>query len=117
MIVTVRQTSNPFSEGTDHPAGSRAMNVDLVVGARVAGGDDEGLSGDGKPKVADESLVQDRMDLLLLVRSPLRETPDLGPRRGNQRVSHAGTIYVESGLSEMATSDIFRQVHLCGSRS
>ena len=58
------------------------MNVDPIAGARVAGGDDVGLSLDHEPDMAEIAFVQDRVDLRFVVYAALGEPPYLGSAGG-----------------------------------
>ena len=63
------------------------MDVDLVPDAAVERRDHERVAVVNEPEMADEPGVEDRVDLLALVRAPLRLTPDTRPL-GRRPPSH-----------------------------
>ena len=59
-----------------HPARARAVHVEGLARPRVEGGNHERLAVLSKAYVTEESLIQDRMDLRLVVYGALAQTAD-----------------------------------------
>src|ERR1039458_269008 len=76
-------------------APERAEPVGVTYGwaARLeAGGEDVGLAVDGEPDVADDSLVEDGVDLGLVVHAALREAAHGGASGGRESVHGLSTV-------------------------
>src|SRR5439155_20690431 len=71
-----------------HAAGSGAVNVQVVSGAAIAGGDDEGLVVDDETDVADETFVEDLVRDGAIVNAAMWFTSDAGARSRSVGFGH-----------------------------
>jgi hypothetical protein len=69
-----------------HPASDRSVDVELVAVTPVASGDDERLPVHYESQVADQSLIEDSVERLVVIAAALRQPAD----RRTLRWGHIG---------------------------
>ena len=90
--MTVKHRSTPSPNVRSMRLAAGPVDVNLIAGARVAGGNRERLPVDGEGDVADEAFVEDRVDSLGLEGSPGGQAPQARALRWCQRQVHGPTI-------------------------
>src|SRR5262245_58802905 len=75
---------NATAQCPQGPARRRAVNVKFVADAAISRRNDERLSVDGEPDVANEAFVQNLVNRLAVVRTSLRQSLQRGSLRGRE---------------------------------